>query len=75
MAVDRGFEMPLAVSLLSLAEAHHRGGTPCEVSVLCAGLADDVLQRIDRDVAGRIEIDWVEVDVRRLAGARYTTWV
>ncbi len=75
MTVDGGFEMPLAVSLLSLAEAHHRRGTPCEVSVLCTGLANDVRARIERDVAGRIGIDWVDVDLRLLAGANYPTWL
>jgi lipopolysaccharide biosynthesis glycosyltransferase len=72
MAVDRGFEVPLAVSLLSIAEAHQDSDTPCEVTVMCAGLDGDVYRAIERDVAGRVAIDWQEVDLTRLAGASYT---
>jgi len=72
MAVDRGFEVPLAVSLLSIAEAHENTDIHCEVSVLCAGLDDDVYRTIERDVAGRIGLDWQEVDLGRLDGASYT---
>lgn len=72
MAVDRGFEAPLAVALLSLAETHARTNVPCDVSVLYSGLSADVLRTIESDVAGRLTLQWIEVDLQRLAGARYT---
>ena len=37
-----------------------------------SGLDGDVYRAIERDVAGRVAIDWHEVDLCRLAGASYT---
>lgn len=69
MAIDRGYEMPLAVALLSLAEQHGAADLPCEVTVLCSGLAAEDCRSIERDVAGRIGLEWVEIDLDRLQGA------
>jgi lipopolysaccharide biosynthesis glycosyltransferase len=71
LAVDGGYEVPLAVALLSLAESHGEQSVPCEVSVLCSGLDRTACASIERDVAGRIGIDWVEVDIAQLAGVYY----
>lgn len=38
MAIDRGYEMPLGIALLSLAEQHSASeGMACSVTVLCSG--------------------------------------
>jgi lipopolysaccharide biosynthesis glycosyltransferase len=70
MAVDRGFEMPLAVSLTSMAEVHT--AIPCHVSVMCSGVSDEDRRRIEHDVAGRLQLEWLTVSEQRLAGAHYT---
>jgi lipopolysaccharide biosynthesis glycosyltransferase len=71
MAVDGGYEMPLAVALLSVAESHSAAGVPCDVSVLCSGLDPAACASIERDVAGRVGIDWVEVDLDQLADVHF----
>lgn len=68
MAIDRGYEMPLGVALLSLAEQHSSAGVACNVTVLCSGLDPQDCRDIEEDVAGRIGIDWVEVGLDRLEG-------
>ena len=70
MAVDAGFEMPLAVALTSMAEAH--ADVACSVSVLCSGVSQEDLRRIEHDVAGRLDLQWLTVDDQRLTGAHHT---
>lgn len=67
MAVNHGFELPLAVAVASLAAAHEPGG--CQVSVLHPGLAPKVRHRIQRSAGDGLRIEWILVDEGILSGA------
>ncbi len=72
LAVGPGYEVPLAVALLTIAEAHEGAGVRCEASVLTAGVEPDIRATIEHDMAGRLDITWVPVDLSRLEGVSYT---
>lgn len=69
MAADRGFVLPLAVALTSLALAHEPG--ELAVTVLHDGLAEHDLEQIERSVAGRFEVCWRQVATDELDGVHY----
>ena len=68
LAADGGFVGPLAVTLLSLAEAQAQGAS-CEASIMFSGIDLADRERVESDLAGRIEVEWIEVDMERLSGA------
>lgn len=67
LAANQRVELPLTVALASLALAHEPG--ECQVSVLHTGFSPRMRRRIEHGAHGRLDIEWIVVDERVLAGA------
>jgi lipopolysaccharide biosynthesis glycosyltransferase len=68
-ASDAEFAMQLGVALTSLARAHGPGEVAA--TVLHDGMPAADVARIERCVAGRIELRWREIDAEELRGAHH----
>jgi lipopolysaccharide biosynthesis glycosyltransferase len=73
MAINQGYEIPLAVALTSLAIAQPAG--TCEVTILHQRVAKSDQRRIEDGIADRLKLNWIDVDVRVLKGARYPAFL
>jgi lipopolysaccharide biosynthesis glycosyltransferase len=73
MAADEGVELPLSVALASLARAHEPGA--CSVSILHTGFTPRMQRRIEQGTGGRLDIEWLTVDERVLAGAHVPAYL
>jgi lipopolysaccharide biosynthesis glycosyltransferase len=73
LAADAGFAMPLAVTLASLARTHAAGEV--EVTVLHDRLPPPDIARIERGLAGRIDVTWRQVEMGELEDAHPSTFL
>jgi lipopolysaccharide biosynthesis glycosyltransferase len=68
MAADGRFAMPLAVALTSVAYAHEPGQVAA--TVVHTGLSETDRDRVERSVAGRLDLRWRHVEPDEVAGVR-----
>lgn len=72
-AVDREFALPLRVALTSTAWAHPAGTVT--TAVVHNGLDPAIITELGGEVAGRMHVDFVQVDQRQVAGAHHSTFL
>ncbi|HWK26123.1 MAG TPA: glycosyltransferase family 8 protein [Solirubrobacter sp.] len=65
--------LPLGVALTSLAETHAPGEVAA--TILHAGVPAADIARVERSVAGRVQLTWRRVAESEVAGAHYSTFL